>query len=256
MRESAPLRVPLWWTGLRPWMPALKRGGAILMYHKLGAPPPDAQLRSLYVAAPLFERQLAELAQRRVATVSPLAAAAPPSAPRVSLTFDDAYRSVHELGLPLLVKHGAQALTYVVAGLVGGRNDWDIADGYPAEALMDRAQLGEWLAAGQRIGSHGMTHCRLTDVNAQRAWEEISASKRALEDRFGVEVADFCYPYGAWNRRLRDLVERAGYRSATTTDFGLATTTADPLALKRILARNRSFAPKLWLRRNRIEFQS
>ncbi len=47
---------------------------------------------------------------------------------------------------------------------------------------------------GHQIGAHTRTHPVLTEIPAARAREEIAASKKALEDRFGFAVKHFCYP--------------------------------------------------------------
>ena len=109
---------------------------------------------------------------------------------------------------------------------------------------MDEAQIREWLAAGHEIGSHTLTHPFLTRISPQRAREEISASKKKLEDRFGRPVRHFCYPYGDWNPAVRDLVMAAGYETACTTEFGVNTGATPPFELKRILARYQSISFK------------
>lgn len=250
---SAPLRVPPYLTHLGPFEPVLARGTPILMYHKLGRPAAGAKIRNLYVSGPLFERQLDELSALAIQTADVASTLRPDSSRRVVLTFDDAYRSLHELGLPLLRARGFTATTYVVAGQIGGHNAWDAANGHPREPLMNEQELRDWLAAGQRLGSHSVNHRNLASIGEPQAWEEISASKKQLEDRFGVEVSDFCYPYGGYNARVRDLVEKAGYRTATTTEFGIARPGDDPFRLKRILVRHKSYAPKLWFKRATIE---
>jgi peptidoglycan/xylan/chitin deacetylase (PgdA/CDA1 family) len=249
---STPLRVPPHLTRLQAILPAMALGVPILMYHKLGRPVQGAKIRNLYVSQPLFAQQLDELTALVIEAVGVASALQGGSSRRTVITFDDAYRSLYELGLPLLTARGLSATTYVVAGLVGGNNAWDIAKGHPEEPLMSEAELREWLKAGQVIGSHSLSHRNLAEISEQDAWEEISASKKSLEDRFGVEVSDFCYPYGGYNPHVRDLVEKAGYRTATTTEFGIARAGDDPFRLKRILVRHKSYAPKLWFKRETI----
>ena len=47
---------------------------------------------------------------------------------------------------------------------------------------MDEVQIQEWLAAGQRIGSHTCSHAHLPQLSEAAAREEISASRKKLED--------------------------------------------------------------------------
>jgi peptidoglycan/xylan/chitin deacetylase (PgdA/CDA1 family) len=132
---------------------------------------------------------------------------------------------------------------------VGESNEWQQKAGDVREPMMDEAQVREWLGAGQEIGAHTQTHPRLTQLSAAAAREEISASKKSLEDRFGIAVEHFCYPYGDWNESVRDLVQAAGYHSACTTITGVNTPATSPFELKRFTARYPSRNLKaIWLR--------
>ncbi|MDI3260179.1 MAG: polysaccharide deacetylase family protein [Sinobacteraceae bacterium] len=230
---------PSVYVSLAPFREWFRSGLPILMYHKLGPRPRHVKLKGLYVSAQRFARQLAELRAAGYRSVSfdelPAALAQPERC--IALTFDDAYVNVLVHGLPLLTRYGFSAIQYVVAEAIGGRNEWDAREGEAPEALMDRVQLREWLSAGQAIGSHGLSHVRLTQVPPARAREEIFASKKKLEDLFGVPVRHFCYPYGDWNPRVRDFAIEAGYASACTTAFGLNDAQTPPHELKRIQAR-------------------
>jgi peptidoglycan/xylan/chitin deacetylase (PgdA/CDA1 family) len=66
------------------------------------------------------------------------------------------------------------------------------------------------------IGSHGIDHAVLTGLPPEEAWREISESKRMLEEKLGAAVTSFCYPKGCYDRSHRDMVARAGYRTACT----------------------------------------
>jgi peptidoglycan/xylan/chitin deacetylase (PgdA/CDA1 family) len=96
------------------------------------------------------------------------------------------------------------------------------------------------MAAGHAIGAHTRTHPALTKIPADRAREEISGSKKILEDRFGVEVKHFCYPYGKVSPAVRDMVAEAGYETAVTTEPGVWTEETDPWLIPRLSARGHS----------------
>jgi len=158
----------------------------------------------------------------------------------VILTFDDGFSDVLEHALPVLRQHGFKAIQFLVADLLGKTSEWQIAAGDVAGQLMDVAQVREWLAAGNEIGSHTLTHPWLTRIPVARAREEITASRKKLEDTFSRPIHHFCYPYGDVNEAVVDLVKEAGYRTACTTESGVNDATANPFALKRIMARYKS----------------
>ncbi|NBS14168.1 MAG: polysaccharide deacetylase family protein [Verrucomicrobia bacterium] len=86
---------------------------------------------------------------------------------------------------------------------------------------MDESQVREWLAEGNWIGAHTCTHPRLSQISLARAKEEIVGSKKKLEDRFGISLEHFAYPYGDYSPAVRDLVREAGFRTASTMHRGV-----------------------------------
>jgi peptidoglycan/xylan/chitin deacetylase (PgdA/CDA1 family) len=167
----------------------------------------------------------------------------------IYLTFDDGFCDVFERALPILVQNRFRSILYLVSSLLGKTNEWQLKLGDIVEPLMDVAQVREWLAAGQEIGAHTQTHPHLTQLSLAAAREEIAASKKSLEDHFGVSIEHFCYPYGEWNNPIRDLVVDAGFRTACTAGHGVNTAEISRFELKRITARSDSNSPKvLWQR--------
>jgi peptidoglycan/xylan/chitin deacetylase (PgdA/CDA1 family) len=224
---------------LAPFREFFTTGVPILMYHKIGERPGRVRLKGLYVSPETFTRQLTELAEEGFVTCSPGEASSNGVAgPRIALTFDDGFRNVFENALAPLADYKKTAIQFLVPDFIGKFNEWDLRDGEAAEPLMDATQIREWLRAGHAIGSHSLTHARLTRLTLRDAREEIFASKKKLEDLFGIPIEHFCYPYGDWNEALRDLVVEAGYRTACTTEFGINTAATPPMGLHRITVRH------------------
>lgn len=86
---------------------------------------------------------------------------------------------------------------------------------------------------GHEIGSHSVSHPLLRQCDDETLQHEIRGSKQVLEEQIGGEVESFCYPNGDWDERVREVVDSSGYRWAVTTEEGLNTSQADPLALRR-----------------------
>ncbi len=212
------------------------RSVPVFTYHKIAPPPPATRDPFLYHSPSRFDEQLAALRQQGYASaaLTEVPGVKGNAGRKAVITFDDGCADVLEHGLGPLARHQFQATQFLVSSFLGRTNEWDVAKGDVPERLMTEAQVREWLAAGHEIGSHSATHRNLRHLNPGEAREEISGSKKALEDRFGLEVRHFCYPYGSWNPAVRDLVAQAGYQTACTMRFGVNPAGASPFELRRI----------------------
>ncbi|MFB6491369.1 MAG: polysaccharide deacetylase family protein [Thermoproteus sp. AZ2] len=87
------------------------------------------------------------------------------------------------------------------------------------------------IAKAHEIGSHTVSHADLTKLPDDRIMEELTNSKRALEEAAGVDVTSFAYPYGKYDERVKGLVKASGYALARTVDEVGAVKEADPMAV-------------------------
>jgi peptidoglycan/xylan/chitin deacetylase (PgdA/CDA1 family) len=211
--------------------------GAVFTYHKISEAPRGSRDPFLYVSPRRFDEQLGALRQAgyQSASLDEVAEAKRDLKSKVVLTFDDGFLNAFENGLKFLGAHSFRAIQFLVAGALGGQNDWDIIKGDRPEPLMNQMQIREWLAAGHEIGSHSVTHRNLKKLTEAEAREEIFDSKQRLENQFGIEVRHFCYPFGGYNQRILDLVQEAGYQTASTVLFGVNEPGASVFELRRII---------------------
>jgi len=248
------MALPPYYSRLGPFRKVFRSGHALLTYHHVGPRPRRARLKGLYISPRLFARQLAEWKAEGFCApgYDSLFAPAASAQQHVFLTFDDGFRDVFDHALPLLREYRFRAIEFIVADLLGKTSEWQARDNDTPGPLMDKAQIDEWLAAGNEIGSHTLTHPFLTKISPAKAREEIISSKKKLENLFGQPIRHFCYPYGDWNQAVRDFVADAGYETACTTEFGVNPPGADRFALKRITARYPSRSLKTlraWVKR-------
>lgn len=83
------------------------------------------------------------------------------------------------------------------------------------------------------LGAHTMTHPSLTVISIAQQLEEIAGSKDQLENIVGHPVRSFSYPHGEYSVETKELVQRAGFQSASTTTFKCVRSGADPFQLPR-----------------------
>lgn len=228
------------YSGLSGAHALLQQGLPVFTYHKIARRPWKAKWRSLYLSPRDFDRQMRELAEAGYTTArlsEPRPRCFNPKR-KFAITFDDGYQSVAEHAAPVLRKYGFTAIQFIVAGELGGTNRWDVAEGEVPAPLMDAAQIRAWLEAGHEIGSHTLSHPRLSRLSPAALREEVRASKSRLEDTFGVAIRHFCYPYGDYDERVVAEVARAGYETACThLQSGVSVAATPPHELRRIEAR-------------------
>jgi peptidoglycan/xylan/chitin deacetylase (PgdA/CDA1 family) len=231
------------------------RNGAlpILMYHNIERPPGHLQVyRSLYVSPAKFARQMWLLRRLGYSGLS-MAAAMPylrgeRTGKVVVITLDDGYLDNLEAALPVLQKVGFSATTYVVSGSIGRYNAWDDERLGVRKRLMTVGELRRWHEGGMEVGAHTRTHPHLTRVDDSQLRDEIRGSKHDLEDRVGVEVSQFCYPYGDMDDRVVAATREAGYAAATATRRGRAVPGGDLFRLPRVQIARHHALPQFAMR--------
>jgi peptidoglycan/xylan/chitin deacetylase (PgdA/CDA1 family) len=200
-------------------------GLRVLMYHSIGTPI-EGDSRGLYnMAADQFEahaRYLAAHHRQQLVQLRPDAPRKP--ALQIALTFDDGYRDNLTVAAPVLTELGIPFTVFVHTNAVAQREKGFLVAG----EVRELAGL-----PGVQIGSHSVTHARLTECDDARLREELSGSKSYLEDLLGQKVDALSYPHGAVDQRVRDFAAEAGYLMGGTSRFDINPPGRDPLLLCR-----------------------
>ncbi len=121
------------------------------------------------------------------------------------LTFDDGYEDFYYDVFPILKKYQMKATIFVIYDYVGRRG------------FMNEKEIREVLDSGLvELGSHTFDHYYLKKAPLAAARHQIIDSKKAFEDRFGVKIKTFAYPYGAFDQSVIDTVKEATYSAAVS----------------------------------------
>jgi len=128
----------------------------------------------------------------------------------VSITFDDGFANVYNNALPVLNQYGFKTTQYIVSGAIGSQTKLDL----PA---MTRSQIMAMCATGHEIGSHTVTHPRLTSLNTKTEFG-IVKFKNTLNG-ICAPVNSLAIPYGDYNDKVINAAKKY-YGSVRTSDGG------------------------------------
>ncbi len=183
----------------------------ILMYHHIDARAPAATS----VTPAQFSEHLDRLAEegfevvRLDSLIEQVRAGADPRRKLVAISFDDAYRSIYEVGLPALEARGWQGTVFINTAGVG-----EGAMAMSQEMVVDIHRRGHLLLNH----SHSHPHMvRRLDRETEQQWRqrirgEIEQAQQKLVEWTGSEVLPWlAWPYGEQTRELRELSREMGY---------------------------------------------
>jgi peptidoglycan/xylan/chitin deacetylase (PgdA/CDA1 family) len=174
---------------------------AILGFHKIGPPPPGSPTTWFYIPESVFAANLEWLRksawQAIDAEIFLHGLQSPKSLPlrAVLLSFDDGYRSMREIVLPILRSFGFPSVLFVPTAFIGATNRFD-QDVEPEEPMCDWMDLAALQQGRVSIQSHGVTHRRLSTLGETELRDELHLSKGLIESHLGHAVTMFSFPYG------------------------------------------------------------
>lgn len=155
----------------------------------------------------------------------------------VVITIDDGWASAYTEIFPELQKRKFPFTVFIYPKIIGQTSN-----------ALTWKQIKEMSDAGVDIQSHSLSHPFLTRRRhrsmgdkqyAEWIQRELAESKRILEKQTGKKVQFLAYPYGDYDDKLTEQVEKAGYKAALTCDFGVVRKGSDPLRMKRFVIDDR-----------------
>jgi peptidoglycan/xylan/chitin deacetylase (PgdA/CDA1 family) len=199
----------------------------ILLYHRVLNGGGPQQRFDVTVDALRRQMELLAASGRRTFTISELAARIPQGpGDAVAITFDDGTADFYQRAWRVLADLDLAVTLYVTAGLVGGR--------HLGSRMLTWEQLEELRDAGVEIGAHGYRHVALDAIPFDQAALELVNSKLVLEDRLGIPVQSFAYPFGYHSPAIKRLLPRSGYTSGCAVKNRQSHPRDDRYALARV----------------------
>lgn len=198
----------------------------VVMYHSIDY---NDKITKLSVSPESFERQMRFLKENnynvvnlnKVVSYIKKKEKIPPKT--LAITFDDGFYNNYQYAFPVLKKYGIPATIFVIVDKIGspGWLGWE--------------ELKEMSDSGLiTIGSHTVRHLWLPSLGDNDLKNELSDSRKILEERLGKKIGTFCYPVGAFDDRVKCAVQDAGYDLAVGTNPGRFAPSDDTYVIKRI----------------------
>jgi peptidoglycan/xylan/chitin deacetylase (PgdA/CDA1 family) len=184
----------------------------VLCYHRFEDNPRD----SLATAPAEFRAQMKELKDNGIEVVPMKGLLAwrrgeksiPPKS--AVITIDDGYISGYAVAWPILKEFGYPFTMFIYTNYIGNGGK-----------SISWAQLEQMRDAGVDIECHTVSHHDLRHApkgQEYSAWlhNEIYTSKEILEQKLGIKILAFAFPYGTHNEVVRKMAMEAGYQALFT----------------------------------------
>jgi peptidoglycan/xylan/chitin deacetylase (PgdA/CDA1 family) len=206
----------------------------IAVYHSIrdSSPEEPYDVRRFNISPTAFDEQMRYLHENKYHTITfamlheAIVYGTPLPSKPVILSFDDGWRSQYTEALPILKKYGFIATFFLYPNVIEHENymTWD-----EVRALRD---------AGMEIGSHSKSHQYMTKQTPEEQLLEVERSKEILEEKLGVEVATFAYPFGLSDASLQAMLQDTGYTTARGLGTGVTHSPENQYDLSSYLIRN------------------
>ena len=142
----------------------------------------------------------------------------------VGISIDVAYRSVFQIAWPRLKIAGLPVTLFVdvrpLDGKYKGYMSWD--------------EVRALARAGVTIGNQTLNHKRLLTLDAAAIRAEIDGAATRIAAEVGQKPTLFAYPYGEYNKAIRDQVAALGLAGAFGTQAGVVYKDSDRFTLPRM----------------------
>ena len=127
------------------------------------------------------------------------------------LTFDDGHESDYTQVLPCLQKYNSKAIFFIITDFIG-------CPGY-----MNWQEVARLYDAGMEIGSHSRSHINFVETKSSVLEEELSYSKKYIEDKIGSQVTSFSFPYGSYAKTHVEMALESGFSNIFASHHGVIT---------------------------------
>jgi peptidoglycan/xylan/chitin deacetylase (PgdA/CDA1 family) len=209
---------------------------AVVTYHAVGECSSDDDPYELFISAERFEAQMAWLARHRavVSLADIVRGTHPRGRSSVAITFDDGYRNVLQVAVPIMRRYGLTATMFVPTNYIGGTNSWLEPSSCDFD-IMTADEIKELDSLGVSVESHGHGHLDYAQTSAAEVRADVMTSNDVLEETLGRRPRYLAYPFGTYSDEAASAVASCGIEGA----FSLERPHRGPFGIERVWVRPR-----------------
>lgn len=152
----------------------------------------------------------------------------------IAITFDDGYSENLPSILSILNRYAFAATFFVTINYVNGSFNYTKDNYWEYLSFFTWEQLRTLLSAGHSVGSHFYSHTNLLTLSYSEIKKEIIESRKAIANKLGINVDLFSYPYGKFDKIIKDILKKNDCLAACTSIAGKNSYGTDLYAIKRI----------------------
>jgi peptidoglycan/xylan/chitin deacetylase (PgdA/CDA1 family) len=135
----------------------------------------------------------------------------------VMITFDDGYESIYKYAYPIMKKYDFKGTAFLIGSSIKSKNSIDNIYGIPKISYEEMMEMKDVFTFGSHTYNlhklKNQSKSILVDAeNNESILLDFLKSKSVIDDKV------FSYPYGQFDRNLVNIVERAGFEMAFTTE--------------------------------------
>ncbi|WP_338470954.1 polysaccharide deacetylase family protein [Niallia sp. XMNu-256] len=127
----------------------------------------------------------------------------------ILITFDDGYYNNYHLVYPFMKNVGLKFNVFLEVGAIGKKNEyltWDMVKEMNESGIVN-------------FGAHTLNHVDARFIDKQRIDNEFLLANEIILTKVGIDVNDFCFPYGMYDNRIVKLLDELNlYKRLYTSD--------------------------------------
>ncbi len=147
------------------------------------------------------------------------------------ITLDDGYADIYNYAFPIIKKYNIVVNVAVITGFLENKE------------YLSWSQLKEMINSGlAKPIDHTWSHPNPKKSTQEKIEYEITTGKQQLEEKLGLTVKSFIYPYGNVDKRAIEFLQKNNFTSALSTNPGNWQCNSFILELHRLRVGNLSLA--------------